>query len=116
MKTQKTYWEMNTAELRKATKEFDEEFVILKSKPLSPEMRARWEKARRKNSSKPKPAAGLSVTVRSDLLSWLTAQARSESSAVPVSLRIYWKQPGRRPNPDRRMPFKPANLGCPNCY
>ena len=76
MKTQKTYWEMNTAELREATKEFDEEFVILKSKPLSPEMRARWEKARRKKPSKPQPAAGLSVTIRSDLLSWLTAQAK----------------------------------------
>ena len=76
MKPNKPYWEMNLEELRAATKEFDTEFIADTFKPLSPEMRARWEKARRKKLSKPKPAAGLSVTVRSELLSWLTAQAK----------------------------------------
>ena len=80
MKTTKPYWEMNTAELQEATKEFDEEFVILKSKPLSPEMRAKWEKARRKKPTKPKSAeAGLTVTVQSDLLTWLTTQAKKKN-------------------------------------
>ena len=69
---------MNLAELREATKEFDNEFIADTFKPLSPAMRARWEKIRRKKPTKPKPAAGLSVTVRSDLLSWLTAQAKKQ--------------------------------------
>src|SRR5438105_1286871 len=47
-KAQKPYWEMTTEELAEATKEFDEEFVADKAKPLTPEMRARWEAARRK--------------------------------------------------------------------
>ena len=80
MKPTKPYWQMNTAELQEATKEFDEEFVILKSKPLSPEMQAKWDKARRKKPAKPKSvAAGLSVSVQTDLLSWLTAQAKKKN-------------------------------------
>jgi hypothetical protein len=44
----KPYWEMTTEELREATKEFDEEFVGDRTTPLTPEMRARWEKAKAK--------------------------------------------------------------------
>jgi hypothetical protein len=46
-KKNKPYWEMTTAELREATREFDEEMVIDKSKPLTPEMRAWWKRFRR---------------------------------------------------------------------
>ena len=35
-KPSKPYWEMTTAELREATKQFDEEFVGDKARPLSP--------------------------------------------------------------------------------
>ena len=35
-KRSKPYWEMTTAELREATKEFDEEFVGYRARPLSP--------------------------------------------------------------------------------
>lgn len=47
MKRKKTrpFWEMTTAELRAATKEFDEEFVGDKARPLSPAMRATLERA-----------------------------------------------------------------------
>jgi hypothetical protein len=41
----KPYWEMNTDELREATKEFDEEFVADKAKPLTPALRSQWERA-----------------------------------------------------------------------
>jgi hypothetical protein len=44
----KPYWEMTTEELREATKEFDEEFVADSSKPLTPAMRAQWERAKNK--------------------------------------------------------------------
>ena len=47
-KPTKPYWEMTTEELREATKEFDEEFVGDKARPMTPEMRARWERAKAK--------------------------------------------------------------------
>jgi hypothetical protein len=47
-KNEKPYWEMTTEELREATKEFDEEFVFERAKPLTPEMKARWERAKAK--------------------------------------------------------------------
>ncbi|HBI42670.1 MAG TPA: hypothetical protein DDY78_07410 [Planctomycetales bacterium] len=47
-RTPKPYWEMTTAELREATKQFDEEFVAEKSRPLTPEEEALWERAKAK--------------------------------------------------------------------
>ena len=47
-KPTKPYWEMNTKELAEATAEFNEEFVADKAKPMTPEMRARWKKAKAK--------------------------------------------------------------------
>lgn len=42
-KPPKPYWEMTTAELREATREFDQEFVIDTFRPLTPEERKYWE-------------------------------------------------------------------------
>jgi hypothetical protein len=50
-KSVKPYWEMTTEELREATQEFDEEFVFERTKPLTAEMKSRWERA--KNKSEP---------------------------------------------------------------
>ena len=47
-KAAKPYWEMTTEELGEATKEFDTEFVADKARPLTPQMRARWERAKAK--------------------------------------------------------------------
>jgi len=44
----KPHWEMTTKELREATKEFDEEFVADKAKPLTSQMHARWKRAKAK--------------------------------------------------------------------
>jgi hypothetical protein len=41
---------MTTGELRKTTKEFDEEFVAEKAKPLTASMRSRWERAKAKRA------------------------------------------------------------------
>jgi flagellin-specific chaperone FliS len=74
----KPYWEMNTQELAEATAEFDEEFVIDKCVPLTPEMRARWEKAKRKRPSS-KNGAGeqlVSVKIEKDLLTRSDALAK----------------------------------------
>lgn len=46
----KPFWEMNRKELAEATKEFDQELVIDKCTPLTPAMRSRWEKAKRKSA------------------------------------------------------------------
>jgi hypothetical protein len=39
---------MTTEELRAATKEFDKEFIADSARLLTPEMRERWERAKRK--------------------------------------------------------------------
>jgi hypothetical protein len=72
------YSSMTTEELAKATREFDEEFVGLRSKPLTPEMRKRWLRARRKPG---RPLVGrgakvISVSVEKGLLARSDALAR----------------------------------------
>jgi hypothetical protein len=49
----KPYWEMTTDELREATKELDNEFAADNARPLTPQMRARWQRAKNK-----KPGSG----------------------------------------------------------
>ena len=66
----KPYWEMNTAELREATKEFDQEFIGDTFGPPTPEQQAQFERAKRKQG-RPRVGAGsktISVTVEARLL------------------------------------------------
>ena len=65
-KPAKPYWEMTTAELREATKEFDEEFVGDKARPLSPEMKARWEQAKAKGEAPKNGQLEQTIAVRLD--------------------------------------------------
>ncbi len=46
MKKRKPYWEMTTAELREATKEFDRPFAYEKGTPLTTADKERFRKAR----------------------------------------------------------------------
>jgi hypothetical protein len=59
-KKQKRYDEMTTEELAEATKEFDEPFVIDKFRPLTPEERKLWNRAKRKGG---RPRVGQGVKV-----------------------------------------------------
>jgi hypothetical protein len=79
-KQTKPYWEMTTAELREATKEFDEEFVFERTKPLSPEMKARWEKAKAKGEAPAngKAEAHIAVCVDKALLDRCMALAKKK--------------------------------------
>jgi hypothetical protein len=79
-KKQKPYWEMTTEELREATKEFDEEFVFERTKPLSPEMKARWEAAKAKGEPPANSEAEQTIAVRLDkaLLKRCTALAKKK--------------------------------------
>ncbi len=47
----KPSWEMTTAELEELAKVGDEEFLFERTKPLSPEMRARWEAVKAKGDA-----------------------------------------------------------------
>lgn len=65
----KPYWEMNTAELREATKEFDQEFVGDTFRSATPEEQARFQRARKRG--RPRNGMGsktISVTVEAALL------------------------------------------------
>ncbi len=79
-RTTKPYWEMTTAELREATKEFDEEFVAEKSRPLTPEEQALWEKAKAKDLRAADGETEQTIAVRLDkaLLKRCTALARKK--------------------------------------
>ncbi len=51
-KKQKPYWEMTASELAEATREFDAEIPLSRTRPLSAKERLLWERA----TGKPKPA------------------------------------------------------------
>lgn len=78
-KRSKEYWEMTTAELREATKEFDEDFVFEKSKPLSAADKRLLAQARKRG----RPRIGLGaekvrVTIERGLLKEADALAKAE--------------------------------------
>lgn len=84
----KPYWEMTLAELREATREFDEEFVADKSRPLTREERALWEEIR----AKP-PGGGdgpdqqtIAVRLEKTLLDRCTALARKKRISRDASI------------------------------
>lgn len=79
-KGQKPYWEMTTAELREATKQFDEEFVAEKSRPLTPEEQALWEqvKAKPPRTDDGKTEQTIAVRIDKSLLDRATALAKKK--------------------------------------
>lgn len=79
-KNAKPYWEMTTEELAEATKEFDEEFVFERTKPLTPEMKALWEKAKAKGelATNGKPQQTIAVQIDDALLKRCTALAKKK--------------------------------------
>lgn len=64
MKKRKPYWEMNTAELREATREFDEPFAFEKGKPLTPRDKVKFRNAREhaRKVKRGRPRVGLGAT------------------------------------------------------
>jgi hypothetical protein len=79
-KRRKPYDQMTTAELREATKEFDEPFVALeKSRPLSPAQKEVHRQAKRRPPGRPKVGAGAArvlISVERGLLKDADAYAR----------------------------------------
>jgi hypothetical protein len=91
-KNAKPYWEMTTEELREATKEFDEEFVFERTKPMTRVMKARWERAKAKGASENgKSEATITICLDKDLLARSAALAKkkrlSQDALVARGLR-----------------------------
>ena len=69
-KRTKPYTQMNSKELAAATAKFDAEFVIDKSRELTPDEKAQWRRAKRKRG-RPKMGQGvqiISVSIEKGLL------------------------------------------------
>lgn len=79
-KPRKPYWEMTTEELREATKQFDEEFVGDKARPLTAEERALWEevKAKGEPARNGKADTRIAVSINRALLKRCTALAKKK--------------------------------------
>jgi hypothetical protein len=95
------YRRMKLEELRAATRAFDQEMVVDKSRPLSAAERKAWEAARRK-PGRPRRGAGVkvvSVSVERDLLARSDALARnlgiSRASLIEIGLRAVLEAGGR---------------------
>ena len=74
----KPYWEMTTAELAEATKEYDKPFAEDLSRPLTPEEKKRWRRVKRKRG-RPKNGLGfqrVTISMERGLLSKVNALAK----------------------------------------
>ena len=80
----KPYWDMTTEELREATKQFDEEFVGDKARPLTPKMKALWEKAKAKGEhpQNGEAEAQIAVCIDKALFKRFTALAKKKRLSV----------------------------------
>ena len=86
-RSNRPYWEMTTAELREATKEFDREFVGETFRPMTPQERAQFERARKRG--RPRNGLGaktISVTVEKRLLA--QADRLAKKLQVPLAVLI----------------------------
>jgi hypothetical protein len=79
-KPTKPNWEMTLDELREATKAFDQEFVVDKSRPLTREERALWEEIRAQPPDESGGSGQRTIAVRLDkaLLDPCTALAKKQ--------------------------------------
>lgn len=62
----KPYWEMTSKELKDSTKQFDEEFIADRARPMSAEMKRRWKRARRKLARLTDDKSEAVITIRLD--------------------------------------------------
>ncbi len=113
----KPYWEMNTAELAEATKEFDTPSPPGRWRPMTPAERARWERAKRK-PGRPKVGQGVevvSLSIERGLLTRADKLAKklkvSRAKLVSEGLQRVLAEAAARPTP--RKPKAPASARTP---
>ena len=99
MKNKKPYWEMNTAELREATKQYDREELGISGKPLTPADKRLLSRARRRG----RPPIGrgaekIRISLERGLLKEADAVAKrlhvSRSELIARGLRTVLKKAG----------------------
>jgi hypothetical protein len=89
-KSKKPYWEMTTAELREATKQFDEEFVADKSRPLTRQERELWEEIKdhpRKGNGKQIIAVQLDKTLLEECIALAKKKHISRNALITQGLK-----------------------------
>ena len=99
MKSKKPYWEMNTEELREATREFDEEMSGVPGKPLSPAMRKRLAAAsKRAVARRDDHLEQLPITLEHELVKKADAMAKklriTRSELIARALRTVLRAAG----------------------
>jgi hypothetical protein len=79
-KSTKPYWEMNLQELREATRDLEGDIDPKRLKPLSPQMKALWERAKRKRGRPPvgEGSKVISLSVEKSLLQRSDSLAKKE--------------------------------------
>jgi hypothetical protein len=76
-KNHKPYWEMTAKELGAATKQFDEEFIAEKSRPLTAQEQALWRGVKSKNATaNGKSQATITIRLEKNLLKRCVALAK----------------------------------------
>jgi hypothetical protein len=97
----KEFLKLSAAERKKATAEFDREFVADTFQPLSPKERAQWSKAKRK-PGRPKVGKGskvISLSIEESLLKQCDSLAKklelSRASLVAIGLKALIAADGR---------------------
>ena len=95
MTRKKPYHKMSAAELAQATKEFEKNAPLGDVQPLDPELKAKWERARRRRARPGRPRVGkgaraVLVTIERGLLAradaFAAAQGMSRSELIARGL------------------------------
>jgi len=82
-KRAKRFQEMTAAELREATKEFDQDFVFERGRALTPKMKAQWGRIKKRRG---RPPVGIGATkIRISVERGLLKQADSFAKRLHVS-------------------------------
>jgi len=103
MTRKKPYHKMTAAELADATKEFEKDTPLDENELLSPELKAKWERARRARPGRPrvgKGARAVLVTIERGLLAradaFAAAKGMSRSELIARGLvAVTGARPGR---------------------
>jgi len=105
-KPNKPYWEMTTAELREATKEYDKEFSGMKTVPVPPEELAKHRRFMKKlRRRKIQASRRITITIERSLFRRLDSYAKrtgmTRSAAIAAGV-------GRLLEAERRLVGRPS--------
>ncbi len=97
MKTKSSYqkfMDLSDEEKEKQWREFDKEFIADTARPLTPEQRKLWERAKKKPRGRPRVGKGaqvISVSVEKGLLKRVDAKAKATHLSRSQLIAIAWE-------------------------